>query len=73
LYSKLYKLLTAAIIVSLSAGAHAEQENQVRILDEIVVTADFRDTSLMETAGSVSVVQDTTIPEIFPVGRRYRR
>jgi outer membrane receptor for ferrienterochelin and colicin len=61
LYSKLYKLLTAAIIVSLSAGAHAEQENQVRILDEIVVTADFRDTSLMETAGSVSVVQDTTI------------
>lgn len=61
MYSKLYKLLTAVTILSLSAGAHAEEENQVRILDEIVVTAHFRDTSLMETAGSVSVVQDTTI------------
>ena len=59
--SRLLVLLTAAISVLFSADVHAKEKPQRSVLEEIVVTAHFRDSSLMNTAGSVSVVQDTTI------------
>jgi len=61
LYSRIFVLLIAAPGVLFFAPVHADEESESRFLEEIVVTAQFRDSNLMRTAGSVSVVQDSTI------------
>ena len=61
MFSRLFVVLIAATSVPLFAPVYADEEPVRSLLEEIVVTAHFRDSYLMKTAGSVSVVQDTTI------------
>ncbi len=61
MYSRIFVLLTAATSGLIFAHVQAEEQHGISVLEEIVVTAHFRDSTLMKTAGSVSVVQDTTI------------
>lgn len=53
--------LFVAAGLTLAANSQAEEKYSRKVLEEIVVTAQFRDTALMSTVGSISVVQDTTI------------
>ena len=54
-------LLIAVTGVLCIAPVHADDKTNTNLLEEIVVTANFRDSELMQTVGSISVVQDTTI------------
>ena len=54
-------LLIAVTGVLCIAPVHADDKANTSLLEEIVVTANFRDSELMQTVGSISVVQDTTI------------
>ena len=53
-------VLLALSSASTALSAHAEQS---QLLEEIVVSANFRDTTLMQTVGSVSVLSQSTITE----------
>ena len=63
MYSRLSVSLMAVLGALMSAELRADTDSPQAILEEIIVTAQFRDASLMQTAGSVSVVQDITIFE----------
>ena len=58
-YSHLTRSLIAFLLVCLGAPAHAQQP-----IDEIVVTADFRERSLDELPASVSVLDDAFIEQV---------
>ena len=61
MYSRLSVSLMAVLGALMSAELRADTDSPQAILEEIIVTAQFRDASLMQTAGSVSVVQGATI------------
>lgn len=62
MFSKLYlSLLIGAGLPILTDLAHGAEMPERLPIDEVIVTAQFRDTPLMQTAGSVSVVSDATI------------
>ena len=58
-YFHLTRSLTAFCLVCLAAPTHAQQP-----IDEIVVTADFRERPLSELPASVSVLNDAFIEEV---------
>lgn len=59
-YTSLLSPLFAAVSIAVSPTALATQNSP---LEEVIVTANFRDTPLMDTVGSVSVVSEATITE----------
>jgi len=51
-----------AIVMSLSpAFLHAQEDQVTPIIEEVVVTAGFRDNELMSTPASITVIDETTI------------
>jgi iron complex outermembrane receptor protein len=57
-------LSLAALLAVLGLSNHARAlPDQEPLLDEVVVTARFRDTTLLESMGSISVVPQSTIAE----------
>lgn len=58
-YTLLAPLLAAASIANSPLTLAAEKPS----MEEVIVTANFRDTTLMDTVGSVSVVSESTITE----------
>lgn len=56
-------LLAAAGISLPTPGSAAQPDTQSLSLEEIVVTAKFRDTPLMDAIGSISVLPESTITE----------
>ena len=60
-FSKTSALVAAAVAVSFPAEAQAQA--QLEILEEIVVTAGFRDQGLMTTPGSITVVEEAIIDD----------
>ncbi|MCB1687748.1 MAG: TonB-dependent receptor [Halioglobus sp.] len=61
--SKRYTILTSLLALSSISGSALARTAEGPTLEEIIVTANFRETTLMETVGSVSVVPESTITE----------
>jgi iron complex outermembrane receptor protein len=61
--SKSISLLPPLLVLASISGSPPAMAAAAPSLEEIVVTANFRDTTLMETVGSVSVISETTITE----------
>lgn len=61
--SKHLPLITALLVQACVSTSHCALAEADQTLEEIIVTANFRDTTLMETVGSVSVVPESTINE----------
>ena len=55
--------LVAATLLSLCAAPAYSQSNAPDLLEEVVVTANYRETSLMNSVGSISVLGQDTITE----------
>lgn len=62
-FSKTSALVVAAVGVSFPAAAVAQAQEELEILEEIVVTAGFRDQGLMTTPGSITVVEEAIIDD----------
>jgi iron complex outermembrane recepter protein len=61
--SKRYSILTPLLAAATFSGSPATLSAENPRLEEIIVTANFRDTALMETVGSVSVIPESTITD----------
>jgi iron complex outermembrane receptor protein len=61
--SKHLSLITALLVQACVSMSHCALAEADQTLEEIIVTANFRDTTLMETVGSVSVLPESTINE----------
>ncbi len=55
--------LLAAMLLALPAHQPLAQTGDIDRLEEVIVTANYRDTSLMDSVGSISVVGRDTISE----------
>lgn len=54
----------AAAMLTLSSGVAAENAKPGKVIEEIIVTATYRDTSLMETPVSISAVTDELMEDL---------
>ncbi|CAA0098278.1 Pesticin receptor [Halioglobus japonicus] len=61
--SKRYSILSPLLTVASISGSPAVLAAEDPRLEEVIVTANFRETTLMETVGSVSVISENTITE----------
>ncbi|MDG2047611.1 MAG: TonB-dependent receptor [Halioglobus sp.] len=61
--SKLIPFMVALLTASTASMPLHADAGQGQLLEEIVVSASFRDTALMQTVGSVSVLSQSTITE----------
>ena len=58
-----YRPLVAALILYGTGAPALGQQNASDALEEVMVTANYRDAALMNTVGSISVVGQDTISE----------
>ena len=54
----------AAAMLTLSSGVAAENAKPGKVIEEIIVTATYRDTSLMETPVTSTTSVSLTVPQL---------
>ena len=62
-----YRPLVAALLLCSAAGPALSKPDPADKLEEVIVTANYRDMALMDTVGSISVVGQETIERTSPV------